>query len=81
LDGIQLNFEDPTFDCHTHPGEIIIPRRKRIAAPDSSQDADIFRALEGIDPQDVRAIILGQDALLLQRNLQWAILDPLSSSV
>jgi hypothetical protein len=62
----SLNFEDPTFDCHTHPGEIIIPRRKRIAAPDSSQDAHIFRALEGIDPQDVRAIILGQDPTRIQ---------------
>jgi len=42
LDGIQLNFEDRSFDCPTHPGEIIIPRRKRIAAPDSSQNAHIF---------------------------------------
>ena len=61
LDGIQLNFEDRSFDRPTHPGEIIIPRRKRIAAPDLSQNAHIFRALEGIDPQDVRAVILGQD--------------------
>ena len=61
LDGIQLNFEDRSFDRPTHPGEIIIPRRKRIAAPDLSQNAHIFRALEGIDSQDVRAVILGQD--------------------
>ena len=50
LDGVQLNFEDRSFDCPTHPGEIIIPRRKRAEAPDSSQNAHIFRALEGIYP-------------------------------
>lgn len=49
--------------------EPIFPTRKGVAIPGAPRQAHIFRALDDIDPEDVTAIILGQDPY---PNVSWA---------
>jgi uracil-DNA glycosylase len=58
LSGTELNFRSRALDCSLRPGEIIIPARNRV-----------FHAFEGVDPEGVRAVILGQDPY---PNPEWA---------
>jgi len=42
-------------------GEVIFPGRKGQAPPGARSDSHIFRALEGIKPEEVRVVVMGQD--------------------
>jgi uracil-DNA glycosylase len=57
----ELNFSNRAFDREWHPGEIIVPGRKDQPLSGAPSGAHIFRAFEGLKPDHVRAVILGQD--------------------
>jgi len=61
LRGIQLNFESRAFDHEVHSGEIIVPGRKGRSVSGGPPGAYVFRAFAGVAPNDVCAIILGQE--------------------
>jgi uracil-DNA glycosylase len=61
LSGTELNWNSPTLDCDLAPGEIVLPSRKRKHLPNTREDAHMFRAFDNTDPDQVRAVILGQD--------------------
>jgi len=44
-----------------NPGEVIIPGRKGRLHPEAPAGSHLFRALDGCRPEDVRAVLLGQD--------------------
>jgi uracil-DNA glycosylase len=69
LDRTELNFNSPALDCDMRPGEIILPGRKRAPAPGAPAGAHVFRAFDRVGPEDVRAVILGQDPY---PNPEWA---------
>ncbi len=50
LSGTELNFRARALDVNMRPGEVILPGRK-----------DVFRAFRNVEPESVRAVILGQD--------------------
>ncbi|HJQ40615.1 MAG TPA: uracil-DNA glycosylase family protein [Thermoanaerobaculia bacterium] len=61
-----LNGVEPAFDAigsglTLEDNETIFPGRKGVPAPGARADAHIFRALDGLRPRDVKAVILGQD--------------------
>jgi uracil-DNA glycosylase len=61
LAGTELNWRSSSLDCDLGPGEIILPSRKRKHLPNARVDAYVFRAFDNTDPDEVRAVILGQD--------------------
>lgn len=69
LEGVELDFDHQTLDRTVHRGELMLPRRKGALVPESPSGARIFRAFDGVGPESVRAIILGQDPY---PKLSWA---------
>jgi uracil-DNA glycosylase len=59
--GKELNWLSPALDCELHLGEIILPGRKCQRLPNAREDAHVFRAFDHTSPDEVRAVILGQD--------------------
>jgi uracil-DNA glycosylase len=69
LSGTELNWRSPALDYEFHPGEIILPGRKGQRLPNAREDAHVFRAFENTGPDEVRAVVLGQDPY---PNSAWA---------
>jgi len=61
LDGVDLGFDavDPALTLE--PWEPIFPARRGRAFPGAPPGAHVFRAFDGLDPADVRCVVLGQD--------------------
>lgn len=61
LGGVDLGFDsvDPTLAIE--PWEPIFPARRGRAFPGAPPGAHVFRAFDGLAPEDVRCVILGQD--------------------
>ena len=57
----DLNFERRAFDRKCLPGERIIPGSKGQHARNAPERAHMLRSLAGVEPNAVRAVILGQD--------------------
>ncbi|MCY4100668.1 MAG: hypothetical protein OXF46_07080 [Rhodobacteraceae bacterium] len=60
-DSVKLGFEDVSADLMIEPWEPIFPSRKGRSFPGEPEGAHIFRAFDGICPEDVRCVLLGQD--------------------
>lgn len=60
-DSVKLGFEDVSADLLIEPWEPIFPSRKGRIFPGESEGTHIFRAFDGICPEDVRCVLLGQD--------------------
>jgi uracil-DNA glycosylase len=69
LSGTELNWRSPSLDCELAAGEILLPSPKGKHLPNAREDAHVFRAFENTDPDEVRAVILGQDPY---PNPEWA---------
>jgi uracil-DNA glycosylase len=62
LEDVELDFGSRARDGMASRSEIIIPGRKRtLPPPEVPRLAHIFHAFDGITPERVRAVILGQD--------------------
>jgi len=61
LDNIEPDVGAIAEETTLADDEIIFPGRRGHPAPDARSDSHVFRALEGMPPKDVRAVILGQD--------------------
>ena len=61
LDGVEpgLDAVDPTLTLE--PWEPIFPARRGRAFPGAPPGAHVFRAFDGLAPDDVRCVVLGQD--------------------
>jgi uracil-DNA glycosylase len=57
----ELNWSSAALDYELRPGEIILPSRKGKYLPNAREDAHVFRTFDNTDPDDVRAVVLGQD--------------------
>lgn len=60
-DNVKLGFEDVSADLLIEPWEPIFPSRKGRSFPGEPEGAHIFRAFDGISPENVRCVLLGQD--------------------
>ena len=61
LDGVQPSLSAIGADLTLDEGETIFPGRKGHPAPGARKDSHVFRALQGVRPRDVTAVVLGQD--------------------
>ncbi|MCP4319036.1 MAG: uracil-DNA glycosylase [Hyphomicrobiales bacterium] len=61
LSGTELGFNECDPDLELEHWEPIFPARRDRVFPGAPKGAHIFRAFDGIAPQDVRCVILGQD--------------------
>jgi uracil-DNA glycosylase len=61
LGGTKLNWCSPALDYNVAPGEFILPSRKGKCLPNAREDAHVFRAFDNTSPDEVSAIVLGQD--------------------
>jgi uracil DNA glycosylase len=61
LDGAEPNIEAIDEALTLEDGETIFPGRKGHPAAGARADSHIFRALDGLRPHDVNAVVLGQD--------------------
>lgn len=61
LANVEPDLDAIPKDVTLEAGEVIFPGRKGKAHPEARADSHIFRALDGLAPDKVRAVILGQD--------------------
>ena len=61
LNGAELKFREVEFSLTLESWEPIFPTRKAKRFPGARPDAHIFRALDGISPDQVKVVVLGQD--------------------
>lgn len=61
LDEVELGFDACDPDLMIEPWEPIFPARLGRTFPGAPKGAHIFRSFDGIEPDDVRCVILGQD--------------------
>ncbi len=61
LDGVEPELGAIGNTLTLEDNETIFPGRKGHPAPGARPDSHVFRALDGLRPKDVRAVILGQD--------------------
>src|SRR5262245_64849125 len=61
LDGAEPDLAAITDDLTIEPDEVVIPGRKGRPAATARDDSHVFRALDDVRPEDVRAVVLGQD--------------------
>ena len=61
LSGVEPDFAAVDDSLELDPGEVIFPGRRGRAPAGGRPDSCIFRALDSIDPDDVRVVVMGQD--------------------
>jgi uracil-DNA glycosylase len=61
LDGVEPAVNGILESLTIEANERIFPGRKGQPVPAARADAHVFRAFDGLQPEDVRAVILGQD--------------------
>lgn len=59
--GIELGFDKMDPELTLAPGEPVFPARKGRYYPGAPKGAHVFHAFDGIAPEDVRVVVLGQD--------------------
>jgi uracil-DNA glycosylase len=69
LEGVEPDFDGVRADLELDDGEVIFPGREGKPVSGSPPRAHIFRGLQAIRPNTVRAVILGQDPY---PNRAWA---------
>jgi uracil-DNA glycosylase len=61
LGNVELGFADCDPECELDHWEPIFPVRRGRRFPGAPQGAHMLRALDGIEPRQVRCVVLGQD--------------------
>ena len=61
VDAVDLGFDAVDTSLILEPWEPIFPARRGRAFPGAPPGAHVFRAFDGLAPEDVRCVILGQD--------------------
>ncbi len=61
LDGAELAFDQVDERLELHSWEPIFPTRKGFVLPGEPPDAHMFRAFDGLSPDRVRCVVVGQD--------------------
>lgn len=61
LAGVEPDFAGVAANLELDAGETIFPGRKGAAPAGARADSHIFRALDGVRPQDVSVVVMGQD--------------------
>ena len=61
VDGVDLGFDAVDASLTLEPWEPIFPARRGRVFPGAPDGAHVFRAFDGLAPEDVRCVILGQD--------------------
>lgn len=61
LSGTDLDFDGSDPDLTLEYWEPVFPARKGRVFPGAPKDSHVFRAFDGIDPDNVRCVLLGQD--------------------
>lgn len=61
LGGVELGFDAVDTSLNVEAWEPIFPPRRGRAFPGAPPGAHVFRAFDGIAPEDVRCVVLGQD--------------------
>ena len=61
LGGVELGFDAVDASLTVEAWEPIFPARRGRAFPGAPPGAHVFRAFDGIAPEDVRCVVLGQD--------------------
>ena len=61
MDGVDLGFDAVDTSLTLEPWEPIFPARRGRVFPGAPAGAHVFRAFDGLAPEDVRCVILGQD--------------------
>ena len=61
IDGVVLGFDEVDATLELEPWESIFPVRQGRVFPGAPAGAHMLRAFDGIAPEDVRCVILGQD--------------------
>ncbi len=61
VDGVALAFEDVDADLEIEPWEPIFPTRRGRVFPGAPAGAHMLRAFDGLAPEAVRCVVLGQD--------------------
>ena len=61
LEGVEPAFDDVDEQLELHPWEPIFPSRRDFVLPDEPPDAHLLRAFDGLAPDAVRCVVIGQD--------------------
>lgn len=61
LQEVELDFEGVDEGLELHAWEPIFPSRRHFCLPGAPEGAHLFRAFDGLCPQDVRCLLVGQD--------------------
>lgn len=61
LAGVEPDLAAVRADLALADGEVVFPGRKGRPPAGARADAHVFRALDGIAPEDVRVVVMGQD--------------------
>ena len=61
LEEVEPAFDDVDEQLELHPWEPIFPSRRGFALPDEPPGAHLFRAFDGLAPEAVRCVVIGQD--------------------
>ena len=61
LDGVELGFDPVDASLTVEAWEPIFPARRGRVFPGAPPDSHVFRAFDGLAPEDVRCVVLGQD--------------------
>jgi uracil-DNA glycosylase len=69
LAGVEPAFDRVDADLQHESWEPIFPTRKGKLIPGAPRNAHLFRALDGLNPEDVRIVVIGQDPY---PNISWA---------
>ncbi len=59
--GLELGFDDADPDLELEPWEPIFPSRRRRHFPGAPEGAHMLRAFDGLSPDGVNCVVLGQD--------------------
>lgn len=61
LEGVELAFEAVDGTLKLNPWEPIFPSRRSFSLPGEPPGAHLFRAFDGLAPDSVRCVVIGQD--------------------
>ena len=61
VENVELRFEDISADLMIEPWEPIFPARRNRRFPGEPAGAHLLRAFDGVRPEEVRCVLLGQD--------------------
>ena len=61
IDGIQLDYRSVNESLNCNPNTVVFPGRRNAGLPNTPPGWHIFRAFDGLCPENVKVVIIGQD--------------------